>query len=372
MGEKMKIAVVSTFTLHKLRQVLEDECKRENIDVQAKVYTSYNWCADEIGNKVSDLNQFQPEMLILFIDLKAFIPDYLHLVTKSDEEKIRIIAEKSNYMKELAMTFLKNNPKSILIVHNLEIPMFSPLGILDKKVKLGLKECIQQLNKRIEEELRSANNTYIFDYDGFLSKQGKKMSFDPRFYYIADMKLHEKMLPELAKEYMGYIKPVKSIFRKCIVVDLDNTLWGGIIGEDGFDKIKLGPSPPGNAFVEFQRILLSLFEKGIILAINSKNNFEEALKVIREHPHMVLREEHFSAIRINWQDKATNMREIAEELNIGTESIVFIDDDKLNRLLIKTAFPEVLVIDLPDDHAFYPEAIMELNDFNTLQLTEEC
>ena len=366
----MKVAVAGTFTLHKLQPMLEEGGKSEDVSIQARVYTSYNLCADEICNKASDLNGFRPDVLFILLDIRSLIPEYLGLAHTSKEEKKRIIADKLEYIKRLAAIFMENNSGAMLVIHNLEIPAYSPLGILDKKVEMGMKDCIRMLNTSLEEEFRNQKSVYVFDYDGFLSKHGKKSAFDPRFYYLADMKLHDGMMRELAKEYMAYIKPLKRL-SKCIVLDLDNTLWGGIVGEDGFDKIKLGPTPPGNAFVEFQKILLALFEKGIILAINSKNNLEDGLKVIREHPHMILREKHFSTMRINWQDKAANLKEIAEELGIGIDSIVFVDDDKLNRLRIKSVFPEVLVVELPEDPSFYAETVMELNDFNTLQLTED-
>ncbi|MBA4717719.1 MAG: HAD-IIIC family phosphatase [Nitrosopumilus sp.] len=152
---------------------------------------------------------------------------------------------------------------------------------------------------------------------------------------------------------MTYVIPNLGRNRKCIVLDLDNTLWGGIIGEDGFEGIKIGTKYPGNAFTEFQRRLLELHKQGIILAINSKNNPEDALQVIREHPDMILKEEHFASLKINWNDKVTNMKEIAEEINIGLDSLIFFDDDEINREFVKEALPMVKVIDLPKDPSFY-------------------
>jgi FkbH-like protein len=161
------------------------------------------------------------------------------------------------------------------------------------------------------------------------------------------------------------------INRKCIILDLDNTLWGGIVGEDGFDGIELGQTSNGKAFVEFQKHLLSLWQQGIILAINSKNNFDDAMKVIRDHPDMILREKHFASIQINWNDKAQNLKQISDEINIGLNSIVFFDDDKLNQERIKQEFPEVLTIEIPNDPSQYSSILTNLNDFSVLQKTEE-
>ena len=368
---KLKIALVSSFTLDNFSKVLVNSCSRENLSIEMKYRTSYNLGVPELANIASDISAFNPQILFFFIDLKTFIPHHLRILWKSKEEKENIINEKAAFLKELAQMFVKSHPNTIIVIHNFEVPSYSPLGILDNKEDLGMKTIVRELNHQLEKQFKNEKSIFVFDYDAFLSAHGKKNSCDQRLHYIADMKLHSELFPFLADEYLSYIKALAAKPRKCIVLDLDNTLWGGIIGEDGFDKIKLGPTPPGNAFVEFQEVLLSLFHRGIILAVNSKNNPEDVLQVLRDHPHMVLREQHFSALRINWQDKAANIKEIADELNIGTDSMVFIDDDKHNCLLVKSALPEVLTILLPDDPSLYVETLTQLNEFNTFQLTEE-
>jgi len=148
--------------------------------------------------------------------------------------------------------------------------------------------------------------------------------------------------------------------KKCIVLDLDNTLWGGIVGEVGTGGIDLGLDDRGANFVAFQQMLLDLYGQGFILAINSKNNLNDAMEVIRDHPHMVLREKHFGALRINWEDKVENMQSIAKELNIDLNSLVFLDDDPTNRSLVKALLPEVEVPDLPENPELYTRFLMDL------------
>lgn len=159
--------------------------------------------------------------------------------------------------------------------------------------------------------------------------------------------------------------------KKCIVLDLDNTLWGGVIGEEGFDNIALSLSSPGASFVAFQQALRDLHDRGIILAINSSNNPEDALNVIRTHPNMVLKEPHFAAQRINWQDKVANMRELAKELNIGLDSMVFLDDNPLNRESMRTFLPEVETPELPADPAQYAKFLHALPYFEAGIITDE-
>ena len=134
------------------------------------------------------------------------------------------------------------------------------------------------------------------------------------------------MMRELARKQAGFAQALVGAPRKCLVVDLDNTLWGGIVGEVGREAIALGRTYPGSAFRQFQLAIRQLARRGVVLAINSKNNADDARDVLESHPGMVLRPGDFAAVRINWQDKAANMLEIAEELNLGTDSLVFVDD----------------------------------------------
>ena len=159
--------------------------------------------------------------------------------------------------------------------------------------------------------------------------------------------------------------------KKCIVVDLDNTLWGGIVGEDGVEGISLSLDPPGNWYMAFQQAILDRQQSGIILAINSRNNPDDAWKVIRTHLNMVLKERHFAATRINWNDKAQNFRELAEELNIGLDAMVFLDDDPTNRALVRALVPEVETPELPSHPSDYVHFFNTLPYFESDAITDE-
>src|ERR671915_1393792 len=228
---------------------------------------------------------------------------------------------------------------------------------------------ILDLNAKLADSLRNESSIFIFNFDAFVTKYGEINVLDYRQFLVGDIKVSLNYIPYLAEELMGYIKADLGINRKCIVLDLDNTLWGGIVGEDGFEGIKLSPQPSGMPFLEFQRVILALNERGIILAINSRNNEDEALRVIREHPHMVLREENFATLKINWNDKISNIIEIAKELNIGLESLVYFDDDPINREVMSKALPEVMTVNLPKDPSLYTPALNNLNDLNVLKIT---
>lgn len=159
--------------------------------------------------------------------------------------------------------------------------------------------------------------------------------------------------------------------KKCIVLDLDNTLWGGIVGEEGREGIALSQTAPGNAFVAFQQALLDHYHRGVILTLNSKNNPGEAWDVIRNHPDMILKEKHFAAVRLNWKDKTENIRELAWELNIGLDAMVFLDDDPVNRALMRSLVPQVETPDLPTDPAEYARFLHALPYFPADAITDE-
>jgi FkbH-like protein len=204
-----------------------------------------------------------------------------------------------------------------------------------------------------------------------VARFGRTRWHDERKWLTMRMPIAADGIACLAREYLRYVLPILGCTRKALVVDLDNTLWGGIIGEDGIQGIKLGADYPGAAFVALQRVILDLYQRGIILAICSKNNPEDALGVLREHPGMLLRPEHFAVLCINWNDKVGNLREIAEELNIGTDALAFLDDNPVERERVRSEMPEVYVIELPSDPMDYAAALQRCPVFERLALSTE-
>lgn len=366
----LKIAILSSFTVKGLEEILSVKCFQENIG--AEIYTApYNQFTQEIIDPKSKLYEFNPNLIILIIDPISILGSYLlnPYLYKINKRK-KFVNEKLNEIKNLLIR-LKDHSKAKIIIHNFDIPHYSPLGILENKQQFGFQDSVRYLNDQLREMSVSDPNLFVFDYDAFCSRIGTWHTLDYKMYYLADMRLPVHYLAELCDDYLGYIKPLVSIVKKCIVLDLDNTLWGGILGEVGIAGIKLGPTPDGRSYWEFQKYLLSFHQRGIILAINSRNNLDEVLKVLRSHPYMVLKEEHFSAIEANWQNKVTNMKSIAKQLNIGLDSLVFLDDDPYNIDLICKNLSAVTAVRLPEDKSLYLYTLMNLNCFNSLQITDE-
>jgi len=368
--KKIRVAVLGSYTLNGLSNTIQVKCDQHN--VSCLTYDAgYNQYNQNILDDNSELYQFEPDIVFLLIDMRSILGDvFFSPYEISSSKRKEFIEKQASHIIDLINHFTKKS-KSKFVVSNLNIPKYSPYGIFESKTEFGFQQMLHEFNRMLTENMEDNPSTYIFDFNGFVSKYGEVNVFDYRQFFTGDLKVSLNYIPYLAEELMGYIKPILGINRKCIVTDLDNTLWGGIVGEDGFDGIKLGLTAPGNAFVEFQRHLLSLNQRGIILAINSKNNLDDAMEVIKKHPYMILREENFAAMKINWDDKISNMQELAREINIGLDSIVFLDDDPFNREMLRKAMPEVMTIELPKDPALYSKTLFDINYFNVLKITED-
>jgi len=369
--KRIKIALLSSFTIDPLSMYLDIKCRFAGL--YPEIYIApFNQYQQEILNTSSKLYAFKPEVVILAVQAESTLPEDFFSqyakVPKQEKEKYQVeIMERFKTLTSL----LTSRINALVLINNFIIPSFTPLGVLDNKVDIGLKNFFHLLNKRLTGLYLKDKQVYVVDFDGVASRHGKSRCLNYEMYYRGSFGISESFLPAVADEYMGYIKALKNLTRKCIVLDLDNTLWGGIIGEDGIDGIQLGKDPPGNAFVDFQRLLLNYYSRGIILAINSKNNYDDAIKVIRDSPHMILREKNFAAMRINWQDKVENMIELAKEINIGLDTMVFVDENPHEREQVRQALPQVLVVDMPSSPFLFRQVLEDLNDFNTLALTEE-
>ena len=369
-GRRIKVAILSSFTLGGVKETLLVKCKEEG--VAAQVYVGgYNQYSQEILEPHSKLYAFNPDLVILMLDTRTVTGEhYLQPYELTDNDRREW--EKATFERIMSLVgTIRKNSSARIMVDNFEVPTHSPLGIIENRTPFGFQDSVAALNARLREALRADPSTFLFDYESFASRVGKDNLIDYKMYYLGDIRLNPRFVPELCDEYIPYIRAMLSMTKKCLVLDLDNVLWGGIIGEDGLGGIKLGPTPEGSPFLEFQRYILSLNRRGDILAINSANNPDDALEAIRKHPYMLLKEDLFASVRINWNDKISNMKAIADEIDIGIDSLVFFDDSHVNREMIRQALPEFTVVDVPDDPALYLKTIEELRAFDSLQLTEE-
>lgn len=228
-----------------------------------------------------------------------------------------------------------------------------------------------KLNYLLAEAAREAGNVRLIDLEPIRAHMGYDAFHDPKLYAIAKMPISTQALPAVASRVMDAILARKGRFHKCAIVDLDNTLWGGVIGDDGLEGIQIGELGQGHAFTEFQTWLKELKNRGVMLAVCSKNDEANAKEPFLRHPEMVLKLDDFSAFVANWEDKASNIRRIQKELNIGLDSMVFFDDNPFERNLVRTMLPEVEVPELPEDPAEYTAFARMQNLFDTNSYSDE-
>lgn len=228
-----------------------------------------------------------------------------------------------------------------------------------------------KLNYLLAEAAREAGNVRLIDLEPIRAHMGYDAFHDPKLYAIAKMPISTQALPAVASRVVDAILARKGRFHKCAIVDLDNTLWGGVIGDDGLEGIQIGELGQGHAFTEFQTWLKELKNRGVMLAVCSKNDEANAKEPFLRHPEMVLKLDDFSAFVANWEDKASNIRRIQKELNIGLDSMVFFDDNPFERNLVRTMLPEVEAPELPEDPAEYTAFARMQNLFDTNSYSDE-
>ena len=353
----IKINLITNFTDEVLKKFLIAACLEEGIypDIFTVPYKQYDFF---LAQKESALYTRQAESTFIFFDANTHA-DSSFTVSEGDH-----FSELSSSLEE----FIKSQ-KGMVIANTFALPYQTPYGSMFIHSKMFKNIEVYNTKFRALENVYS--NFHTFDINRLLHHVGEKNARNLRGLYAFDMPFSNEFLLLVAKEWFSYIRVLVGKIKKCIVVDLDNTIWGGVVGELGPKKIMLGKEYPGIAFKNFQRALLECYNRGILLAINSKNNQSDVDEVFDTNTEMILKKEHFAASRINWNIKSENIISIARELNIGLESMVFIDDDPVNRGLVREMLPEVLVPewDMPPER--YVDTLFSLPIYNQFALTEE-
>lgn len=368
--KQIRVALLGSFTLNGFEETLRVKCAEQNIGCITYV-SGYNQYNQDILDSQSKLYKFHPDIVFLILDTRSVLGDLFYFpYSISDTERKKITNDKVHNVIDLVKSFTSKT-KAKLVVTNLTVPTYSPYGIFEMKSAYGLQKMVNDFNSTLTAAIEDNEMIYVYDFNGFVTRYGELNVFDFKQYFLGDIKISMDYIPYFVHDLLGFIKTMLGLNKKCIVLDLDNTLWGGIVGEDGYEGIKVGNNPIGRAFIEFQKRLLALQQRGIILAINSKNNEDDALRVLKDHPDMILKEEHFASMKINWADKVQNMKEIASELNIGLDSIVFFDDDPVNREYIRNSLPQVLTVELSQDPSEYAQTLTDMNDFHVWRITKE-
>ena len=368
--DKLNIAFLRNFTVEPILPILSGEMFFSNFSVDYYL-NDYDTIAKEVFDSNSELYRFNPDVIFLSqwlnnVSEKA-TKMLFRLSAKEKEEEIdRIISQT-----HLFLSNIRKYTSAPIIFNNFPRTEFLTLGIIDNRLPQSEAHWYNKLNQKLLELSFDIADTYCLDFNAIFNTIGIKEALDQKKWESVKAPLTFKSMLALAKEYRKYIKALKGKTKKCLVLDCDNTLWGGIVGEDGLSGIKLGGTYPGSSFQSFQEKILNLKHRGVILALCSKNNEEDVLAVFEKNDQMKLSLNDISCHRINWKDKATNIKEIAQELNIGTESIVFIDDSKFECEWVSTNLPEVTTIHLNTDPAHHANKVFDEGLFDSLNFLEE-
>ena len=277
----------------------------------------------------------------MMIRLEEVMPDFVdEFASRPSSHWEERVAQKVREIGGLVERIEAAFPAQV-IVQSMTLSHGGYFGINDPQRPDGQSALVQRFNQGLAAEFARRKGVYLWDFDRLVRAKGYENLYDPKMWYVSRNPFRQSAYPAIVDDLTRYVRSALGRIRKCVVVDLDNTLWGGIVGEDGIEGIGLGRDYPGNCYRDFQKELLKLYHRGILLAINSKNNEADALEVLDKHPDMVLRRKHFAAYRINWQDKASNLKALAKDLNIGIDSMVFIDDNPRECELVRQPMPRV-------------------------------
>jgi FkbH-like protein len=359
----IRIALLADCATQHLADIMRAIAARNN--VQAQVYEgNYDGVDLEILDPNSALYAFNPQYVVIILSsekLKA------HLYASGDR---RSFADETVGRLENLWSAFRAQSQATIIQSTFVLPSERAFGNYELKVADSVGSIFTEINYRLSVKAREAKNVLLNDVDFIAASVGRTEWFDARMWNMAKTPCRLEHLPLLAQSLLDTALAASGMFAKCVVLDLDNTLWGGVIGDDGLEGIALGEFDEGEAFVGFQTFIRELKRRGIILAVVSKNEHAAAVLPFREHPHMVLKEEDISVFVANWDNKADNIRLVQKTLNIGFDSLVFLDDNVFERNIVRQFLPDVVVPDLPEDPSLYLQTLAELNLFETASFSE--
>lgn len=315
----------------------------------------------------SEYYAFQADMTIILPD----VSDLIEIPFAPNDEFVQTewINNQVEQWNRIWDSILSDDKNQVIIQANYVIPIHRSLGQMESSVPYSETSLIRRLNEEILN--RKPVNVSIVDFDYIAGNVGKKKWFDPQSFYLSKAPFHIDCYPDVIFELASAIQNSLQASKKVLVLDLDNTLWGGVIGDEGYEGINLDPNDAiGEAYRSFQRYILKLYNQGILLAVCSKND-EDIARSSFKNKYMILQESMFASFKANWNPKSDNLKEIANELNLGIDSLVFFDDNPFERNIVEKMIPEVMVIDVPEDPSYYVNALDSSLAFNRQSMTHE-
>ena len=362
----IKVAVLGDSATQFLTQSIRGLGYDNQFDLQIWE-ADFNQVERQILDPTSELYEFAPEIVIIFQSSHKLLgkfntskPEYQSLLASNEIAAIEKLHE-----------VVANKTNAKIIYYNYTEIDDSVFGNYSGKTERSFLFQLRKLNYELMVFASKNSSFYICDISTIQNQIGKSNFFQTSVYINTEMVLSIDVLPHVATKTISLINALHGKFKKCVILDLDNTTWGGIIGDDGIENIQIGSLGIGKAFSEFQYWIKKLKNRGIIVAVCSKNTESVAKEPFEKHPDMVLRLDDISVFIANWENKADNIRQIQKILNIGFDSMVFLDDNPFERNMVRENISEITVPELPEDPAEYLEYLYTLNLFETVSFSNE-
>ena len=362
-----KLAIVGDCATQQLAAALAGESVRRGCQLSV-LDTDYDQMEAQLLDPASELYAFQPDFILMFASVQKVKARFQDTVPS---ERAAFAEREMQRFSGLWQAAAANSRAKILMFDfpEEEDAVFGSYA-LRNPASFGFQ--LRKLNALFGEKIAAEfPNVYPIALSAVQAMRGRPQFFENRTWYLAKLAVIPDALPDVVSRVMDTVAALAGKLKKCVVVDLDNTLWGGVIGDDGIDGIQLGELGDGPAFIALQKWLLELKRLGILLAVCSKNNEDTAKEPFEKHPETVLRLEDFAVFVANWENKADNIRSIQQTLNIGMDSFVFLDDNPFERNLVRQMLPEVTVPELPEDPALVPAFLESLHLFEAVSYSQE-
>lgn len=365
-GKPVKLAVLGNSSTQLLCTAIKGYGLELGLNLEI-FEAEYDQIDQEVFNPESDLYQFNPDFILVVLSEKKGWKSF----SKSELNSRKHFADSLIQQIRTWFTTVSSKLQATFLVTNLAEFDDSIFGSYATKIDVSYIYQIRKFNLRLMDLANEFKSLFIIDSSEIQNRLGRTQFFQSSLYVNSDMTFSLEALPHIAFKVVNLIKSSRGAVKKCLVLDLDNTVWGGVIGDDGIEQIQIGSLGIGKAFTEFQLWCKQLKERGIILAVSSKNEYLAAIEPFEKHKDMVLKLDDITVFRANWENKADNIKFIQEKLNIGLDSIVFLDDNPFERNLVRHHLPEITVPELPEDPAEYVEYVSSLNLFDVVSWSDE-
>jgi len=361
-----RLAVLSNSTIDLVVPALVASAARHGIDLEI-VQPSYDQVAQEALTPDSKVNSSKPDAVLFALDYRA-LP--LKLSLGDSETSIATQQGAIGYLQALR-NGIKANSNAVCIFQTFAPPPEALFGSLDRALPGTMRSLLDGVNRELGEFVLGSGDV-LLDVAGLAETVGLADWHNPQLWNMAKFSFSDELIPLYADHVARTIAALRGKSGKVLILDLDNTVWGGVIGDDGLEGIQIAQGDArGEAHLAVQRLALDLRQRGIVLAVSSKNTDEVAREPFEKHPEMLLKLEHIAVFQANWNDKATNIQAIAEELSLGFDSLVFLDDNPVERGLVRELLPQVSVPELPEDPAYYARTLMAGGYFEAVTFAAE-